>query len=256
MLLNSEEYAAMFNVEENLWWYKILHERVLIEVNAFAKNDKSIKILDAGCGTGGLMLKLKNQGFESVCGFDFNDDAVEFSNSRNLDVTKKDITDLNGAYPIASFDIIISDDVLYQFDDITIQETISGIGKFLKPGGIFITNNQAFPIFSGTHDIAVGAKKRFVLSDFQGYLKESPDLKIAKSTYWSLMLSPLILAVRLIQKIKLKMGLVNMDNIKSDVAMPSNFINQIFFSICNLERKILPKSPFGSSLFLVIKKEK
>ena len=256
MLLNSEEYAAMFNVEENLWWYKILHERVLKEVILFAKNNKSIKILDAGCGTGGLMLKLKSQGFENVCGFDYNDDAVSFSNIRNLEVTKKDITGLKRAYPEASFDVIISADVLYQFDDITIKETISGIGKLLKPGGIFITNNQAFPIFSGTHDIAVGAKKRFVLSDFQGYLKENPTLKIAKSTYWSLVLSPLILTIRIIQKIKLIMGLVNLDEIKSDVAMPSDFINKIFFSICNLERKFLPKSPFGSSLFLVIKKEK
>jgi 2-polyprenyl-3-methyl-5-hydroxy-6-metoxy-1,4-benzoquinol methylase len=256
MLLNSEEYAAMFNVEENLWWYKTLHERVLKEVDFFSKNDKSIKILDAGCGTGGLMLKLKKQGYENICGFDFNGDAVSFSQMRNLIVTKEDITHLEGVYPEASFDMIISDDVLYQFDDITIQRTIFKIGELLKPGGVFITNNQAFSIFRGTHDIAVGAQKRFKLSDFQRYLKANSGLKIVKSTYWPFLLSPLILAVRLIQKFKLKMNLVNMDKIKSDIEMPSDFVNHIFSFICSLERRLLPKSPFGSSLFLVIKKEK
>jgi SAM-dependent methyltransferase len=256
MLLNSEEYAAMFNVEENLWWYKTLHERVLKEVGFFAKNDKSIKILDAGCGTGGLMLKLKKQGFENVSGFDFSADAVGFSQMRHLNVTKEDITHLKGTYSEASFDVIISGDVLYQFDDSTIQSTIFEIGKLLKPGGVFITNNQAFSIFKGTHDIAVGAQKRFILSDFQRYLKATSGLKIVKSTYWPLLLSPLILAVRLIQKFKLKLNLVNMHKIKSDVGMPSDFVNHIFFFICSLERRLLPKSPFGSSLFLVIKKEK
>ena len=256
MLLNSEEYAAMFNVEEKLWWYKILHERILEEVVFFSKNDKFIKILDAGCGTGGLMVKLKKQGFENVSGFDFSGDAVGFSQMRHLNVTKEDITCLKDVYPVASFDVIISSDVLYQFDDNTIHKTIFKISELLKPGGVFITNNQAFSIFRGTHDIAVGAQKRFKLSDFQRYLKANSGLKIVKSTYWPLLLSPLILAVRLIQKFKLRMNLVNIDKIKSDVEMPSDFVNHIFSFICGLERRLLPKSPFGSSLFLVIKKEK
>jgi hypothetical protein len=62
--------------------------------------------------------------------------------------------------------------------------------------------------------------------------------------------------VRLVQKIKLKLNLVNLGNIKSDVEMPSEFMNNFFYNICRIEGRILKKSPFGSSLFLVIKKEK
>jgi hypothetical protein len=148
------------------------------------------------------------------------------------------------------------DDVLYQFEEEVIEKTISSITDILKPNGVFITNNNAFEIFRGTHDIAVGSKKRFVLKDFRAYLFKAEDVSILKHHYWSLFLSPLILVVRLVQKFKLKLNLVNLGNIKSDVEMPSEFMNNFFYNICRIEGKILKKSPFGSSLFLVIKKEK
>lgn len=256
MLINSEEYRAMFEVEENLWWYKILHEKVISEINSFANGNKQITILDAGCGTGGLLLKLQDAGYQNIKGFDFNDDAVAFSKSRGLNVQKLDITNLQGVFEKECFDVIVSDDVLYQFDEAVIDKTISSIVDILKPNGIFITNNNAFDIFRGTHDIAVGSKKRFVLKDFKAYLSRIEAVSISKHHYWSLFLSPLILVVRLIQKLQLKLNLVDLQNIKSDVEMPSEFMNKLFYNICKFEHKTLKNSPFGSSLFLVIKKEK
>lgn len=256
MLINSEEYRAMFEVEEKLWWYKILHEKVIFEINSSSKGNKQIKILDAGCGTGGLLVKLQAAGYKNIQGFDFNDDAVAFSKSRGLNVQKLDITNLQGVFEKESFDVIVSDDVLYQFEDEVIEKTISSIVDFLKPDGVFITNNNAFEIFRGTHDIAVGSKKRFVLKDFKTYLSRIQDVSILKHHYWSLFLSPLILVVRLLQKLQLKLNLINLENIKSDVEMPSEFMNNLFYNVCKVESKILIKSPFGSSLFLVIKKEK
>lgn len=256
MLINSEEYSAMFEVEENLWWYKILHEQVIFEINSFSKGNKQIKILDAGCGTGGLLLKLQYAGYQNIQGFDFNDDAIQFSKSRGLNVQKLDITNLQGVFEKESFDVIVSDDVLYQFEDKDIEKTISSIVDILKQNGVFITNNNAFEIFRGTHDIAVGSKKRFVLKDFKAYLSKTKDVSILKHHYWSLFLSPLILVIRLLQKLQLKLNLVDLKNIKSDVEMPSEFMNNLFYNICKFELKILKKSPFGSSLFLVIKKEK
>ncbi|MCP9756174.1 class I SAM-dependent methyltransferase [Lacihabitans sp. CCS-44] len=256
MLINSEEYRSMFETEEKLWWYKILHEKVISEINSFSKGNKQIKILDAGCGTGGLLLKLQSTGYQNIKGLDFNDDAVGFSKSRGLDVQKLDITHLQGVFEKESFDIIVSDDVLYQFDDLIIEKTISSIVDILKPNGVFITNNNAFEVFRGTHDIAVGSKKRFVLKDFKAYLSRTKNASIVNHHYWSLFLSPLILVVRLVQKLKLKLNLVDLQNIKSDVEMPSEFMNNLFYNICKFESKILEKSPFGSSIFLVIKKEK
>lgn len=255
MLHNSNEYRFMYEVEGKMWWYKLLHDKVIYSVIKFSAGKKDIKILDAGCGTGGLMLRLKNEGFTNVVGFDFNDDAVAFSKSRGHNVQKLDITNLEGKLPLSSFDIVISNDVIYQFNDIVIEKTIGDLLNLLRPGGIFITNNNAFKAFRGIHDIAVGSQKRFILADFNKYLSNFPNAKIITANYWSLLLSPLILIVRQFQKLKLKFNLVNLEKVKSDVEMPSPIFNSIFYSIVKFESKVIPNSPFGSSLFMVISKE-
>jgi SAM-dependent methyltransferase len=255
MLINHDEYKAMYEVEENLWWYKILHFKTLHVIKKHFENNFSISILDAGCGTGGMMKQFLNGGYANVEGFDFNDSAVQFSRSRNLNVSQKDITKLKNKYQPNTFDVIICNDVLYQFESVQIEKVLLNIETFLKPGGIFVSNNNAFSIFSGTHDIAVGSKGRFVIADFRKFLEKTPDLFIKKFHYWSFLLSPLILLVRIIQRLQLKMGKVDLQNIKSDVSMPSKPINTFFFKLLKFESQYLPKIPFGSSLFIVFQKK-
>ncbi|ADQ16252.1 Methyltransferase type 12 [Leadbetterella byssophila DSM 17132] len=247
MFINYQEYQAMYEVEDSLWWYRILHDRVVEELKALP-HFTQLKILDAGCGTGGLMSRLLKEGVQDIQGFDFNEHAVAFSGDRGLNVQQGDIT----RFSLGQFDVVISNDVLYQMDDEGLEQAFYRLYAALKPGGILITNNQAFPVFRGIHDLAVGSKRRFVLKDFEKLLEKYPDLKLEKATYWSLFLSPFILIARTIQRIQLKLNLVK--EVKSDVSLPSPWLNQFFYTLCTWERKILKASPFGSSLFLRIRK--
>lgn len=242
----------MFEVEDRMWWYKTLHDRVIEEIKSYSNDYRSLKILDAGCGTGGLLTRLGAEGIRDTEGFDYNEHAVEFSKSRGLPVSRKNITRLD--YPAESFDVVISDDVLYQFEDPELMAALHGIYRVLKPGGIFITNNNAFSVFGGTHDIAVGSRRRFVKTDFDRFLTAIPGFRIRKATYWSLFLSPLILGVRLFQKLQLKTGRVKAGEVRSDVSLPSEPVNCLLYRICTWERRLLKRAPFGSSLFLVIRK--
>ena len=124
----------------------------------------------------------------------------------------------------------------------------------MKKNGKLIANNQAFNIFKGTHDLAVGSKKRFVLKDFENYLKLN-DLKIQHAEYWSFFLSPLILIIRIFQQVQLQLKLIDKEKVTSDVSLPSQFLNSIFYSIANFEQKINYSLPFGSSLFIVFSKK-
>ncbi len=254
MLINSSEYQAMFDAEEKLWWYKILHEKVLAFIQA-RQLSKDIKILDAGCGTGGLIAFLRNNGYDHCKGFDFSEDAVSLSRSRGFDVSQIDITKISEYFPDQVFDIIICNDVLYQFEDSEISGIFKGLFSKLSPGGFLISNNNAFEIFSGTHDIAVGSKKRFRLDDFAGYSNVSGVFNVHSHTYWSLFLSPLILLIRSIQRLQIKLNLVDLDNIKSDVEIPSTLVNSILYNIVKLEERLFKRAPFGSSLFLILKKK-
>ncbi|MFN8431173.1 MAG: class I SAM-dependent methyltransferase [Spirosomataceae bacterium] len=254
MLINHAEYEAMYEVEERMWWYKILHIKTLEAISSHFGQNKEITILDAGCGTGGMMKYLQSMAYKEIGGFDFNESAVELSKTRGLNVKKTDILKVSQDFAASNFDVIVCNDVLYQFEKSEIFKILKQFSQLLKPNGLIVTNNNAFKIFSGTHDIAVGSKNRFVLSDFEKIISDIPELKIKKSHYWSLFLSPLILTIRIIQRIKLKLGLVDLKSIKSDVDMPSEIINNLLFKLVKLENAILKKSIFGSSLHLEIKK--
>ncbi len=253
MLANSREYSAMHAAEESHWWYASLHRKVWEQMERL--NPETIHVLDAGCGTGGFLLKCKEKNIRHAQGFDFNDDAVAFSKSRGLDVKKANILKLTELYPASCFDVVVCNDVLYQFEKDEIIQILLQIQKILKPGGIFISNNQAFEVFRGTHDLAVGSKIRFTKADFTEYLEIVNKLEIDDWHYWSYYLSPFIAAVRFVQRIQLRIGWVKPSDARSDVKQVPKWLNKILFNFVNWEEKLNPNAPFGSSLFLVLKRK-
>ncbi len=100
----------------------------------------------------------------------------------------------------------------------------------------------------------MGSKKRFVLKDFENYL-ELNDLEIQYSGYWSFLLSPLILLVRVFQQLKLWLKLIDRQKVTSDVSLPNPIFNSIFYSIVRFETKLTFSIPFGSSLFIIFSKK-
>lgn len=253
MLINENEYRKMHEAETSLWWFKILHEKVFSIIQKSFQSTE-IQILDAGCGTGGMLSFLQKKGYINIKGFDYSHDGVAFCKTKNLDVIHADITDFSKKFN-EKFDIIICNDVLYQFDNEDIIRIFESLFSRLKPTGILITNNQAFDIFSGIHDIAVGAKQRFTISKFNKIHSKNPsNIQIKQYFYWSFFLSPLILSIRIFQKIKIKLGLVDLENVESDVEIPSDFVNNFLYKIVKLEEKLIKKPTFGSSIFLVFEK--
>lgn len=254
MLIDSDEYKKLHEVEGKLWWFLILHQKVLQQIKAHS-SDKTIAILDAGCGTGGMLDILKSEGYAQLQGFDFSDDAVKFTNERGFPVKKINILECDSEFKPNQFDVIISNDVWYQFDETELEQLLKNLFEILKPNGIIISNNQALNAFRGIHDIAVGAKRRFSRKDFihNSVIKTSAEIK--NLTYWSFFLAPIIFAIRFSQRIKLKLVGASNIEITSDVKLPSNFINQLFYKLVRLESKLPFRSPFGSSLFVVLKKK-
>jgi SAM-dependent methyltransferase len=252
-MLNSseDEFKMMYEAEGKLWWYRILHEKILAEIQAKYASNKDISILDIGCGTGGLLSFLRQHNYTNLQGIDYSEHSIYFSKSRNLNVLKLNIDEIKTAFQTQQFDVIISNDVFYCLDKKQIIKALQDIEALLKPNGIFLSNNNSFNVFYGTHDIAVGGKWRFTHNDFQEFTAKT-SLKIQYYSYWTWVLSPLVLTVRLYQQIQLKLGLIDTLKLVSDVSIPPKWLNETFYKIVKLEEKILRKGFFGSSLFLRI----
>ncbi|MCY7359989.1 MAG: methyltransferase domain-containing protein, partial [Rudanella sp.] len=213
-----------------------------------------IRLLDAGCGTGGLLSYLRERGYTNTEGLDGSADAVAFCHERGLTVSQLNLLDLNTWHPdttTATFDVVVCDDVFCYFNNEQLSGVVQELARRVRPGGLLITNNNAFDVFRGSHDLAVGSTRRFVRADLELFLPGT-GLHLHYSTYWSLLLSPLILAIRQWQNLQLRLGWQAADQPHSDVYLPPNWLNNLFYGLVKAEGTLLPRTPFGSSLFVVM----
>ena len=252
MIDNIEEYNRMSVFEINHWWYKTLHYSIYREILDFFNKNTAISILDAGCGTGGTILYLKNKGYHNICGFDISSYAVDICKERNLNVFHEDIRNIDKHFNEDCVDIIICSDILYFLNSDDIEEVLQNFFSILKNNGIVIINLPALRVFKGAHDIAVGIKYRFS----KRLIKElfsSTEFFIKEMYYWPFLLSSIILLIRLFQRIK--MFFKNDLTITSDLKQYPNIINTVLFGLNKIERQILKNRGFyGSSIFISAQK--
>lgn len=255
MIDNESEYRRMFEVEQKLWWYVTLHRKILGRIESrFGGFQPDLRILDAACGTGGLLSVFKEKGYRRCSGFDYSSHAVAFSKKRGLDAEHGDLRKAEAFRPGESYDVICCQDALYFLSDAEIAAALDVFRRRLRKGGIVLINIHAFQAFAGTHDMAVGSTRRFTLGDFRKYAAES-RLKIVYHTYWPFFLSLPILLVRTWQRFRIKKGDYSTVSPDSDVSYPGDFVNNILKGLMRLEESLIPSAPFGSSLFMVLRDE-
>jgi SAM-dependent methyltransferase len=253
MIGRSGEYEKMFRLEGQLWWYRILHKRVEAVLKQHFGAEKTIQVLDAGCGTGGLLSFLRQRGYSNLQGIDGSADAVAFCQTRDLPVSYLNLNDLVQFEPGTTYDVIVCNDVFCYFNDSDLIPLVAQLARRLRPNGILISNNNAFNVFRGQHDLAVGSMRRFVRSDLEQLL-QPVELRIRTATYWSLLLSPLILLMRQWQDWQLRRGWRQQEEAKSDVYMPPAWVNETLYHIVRVEQTLFTRTPFGSSLFITASK--
>jgi SAM-dependent methyltransferase len=244
--MDKSEYARMYHLETNFWWYKVLHELVDYTIKKNKKEDK-INILDAGCGTGRMMEICQKYG--TVTGVDYSADAVHFAKKRGLN--NIEIGDLNNyQFENETYDTVVCLDVLYHS---AIQNDLAVVEKFyhaLKDDGILIINLPAFEYLKRPHDIVVHTRKRYRKKDFINELKKIGFI-ILKSGYRMPHLYFIILGTKLFSKKTM------ITESESDLKELPVWLNTMLFYFGRIENWFFNHGvslPVGSSLFIVAKK--
>ena len=247
MLDRTEEYAKMAKVESVLWWYRVLHELVFGAIHRY-RPGHDIAILDAGCGTGGLLHFLRDRGYWNLKGFDLSCEAVDWCRRHDLDVRQGNLTDIADLYGEESAEVIVSNYTLYFFNKREQEDVMEQCRRVLKPGGLLILNLPALKAFRGIHDVSVGINVRFSKADTPRLLNKSL-FEDVREVYWPFLLSPMIYVVRLFQRIKMRRN--QHYEIKSDIDLPFMPLNHFFRVLTLFENRMLSRKPFGSSLLLM-----
>lgn len=131
-----ELYATCYDVLGKLRAYRELHARVA----EFIDSNKSLRILDAGVGTGNLIQTLGNNKTSLVVGIDYCQGMLKVARRKELKAELLQC-DLNTGLPFsdASFDAIVSVNNLYILEDSV--RTLLEFNRVLVDGGKVVLAN-------------------------------------------------------------------------------------------------------------------
>mgnify|MGYP001267042470 CR=1 FL=1 len=241
--MRESAYDELFKAEDKHWWYLGLHDLILL----FCKQlfpDRSLRVLDAGCGTGGLLSLMLNHGHE-VAGLDFSDYALAYCRERGLENLRQ--ADLNdwSSEPLY-YDLIVCMDVLYHAWIQSEVRILRALASGLKNGGVLMLNLPALPILSRPHDRVVMGERRYTKKMLRNILAEADLLPILLSYRLPHAFIPLLVK-RLFQKDE------SHELFQSDVSHISA-MNGFLYRINKLENRMIKRGvsfAFGSSLFTV-----
>jgi SAM-dependent methyltransferase len=243
--MREEEYRAMFELEERLWWYEGMRAVTASMLGDSLRPKENIRVLDVGCGTGFSMMWLRERfGTSREFGVDVSEHAAEFWRSRGLDTIA-----IAGAdalpFSASEFDLVTCFDVVYQLEMQAAGQALAEMNRVLKQDGLLFIREPAYDWLRGSHDVAVATRHRYTLGELRRLL-ESRGFAIRRASYANTLLFPAAAAHRLLSR----------GGDSSDVREASDFMNRAFGAALKLEARLLRRVsfPFGLSVVAVAQK--
>ena len=187
-MMSPEEHRRMAGCEDTLWHYAALHgnvRRALVRAGMLAEGE----LLDAGCGTGGLLRRLRGWWPQArVRGVELSAFAVGLARERtDCRIDEGSVL----ALPCAdeSLDAITCVDVVYQLPDP--GAAYREAARCLRPGGVLVVNEPAHRWLYSYHDVSVGGRQRFARKELLGLLRAA-GLEPVYATNWNFLPLPLV----------------------------------------------------------------
>ncbi len=247
--MKQEEYTIMAQVEDTHWWYVGHHRTFNALLERYAPDAVRGRVLDAGCGTGGYMERLRERfDPQELMGVDICEEALEYCAGRGLERTECcSIETL--PFEDGYFDLVVSLNVICHYAVGDDMETLEELGRVLKPGGWLLLNLPAFDILHGSHDAAVGGVRRYRDQGTRELL-ERAGFEPAHLSYYNTTLFPVAVIFRLWSRRR-----ASEEEVKSDLWAPT-YLNHALTALMRAEEWAAVRFglPFGSSLIALARK--
>ena len=198
--MQPQDYAYLYELEENFWWFVGMREitRSLLDpiIDPIIAERGGL-VLDAGCGTGGMMTQLTQYtAAQNIVGIDFSENALRFCVRRDQqDLARASVSEL--PFPDSTFDLITSFAVLQHVPDGKDASAIAEFYRVLRPGGIAFIRVAAYQWMRSGHDDAIAVQQRYNLDELTSHLRNA-GFVIRRATYANTLLFPVAVMKRLI----------------------------------------------------------
>ncbi|HRX78440.1 MAG TPA: class I SAM-dependent methyltransferase [Pirellulaceae bacterium] len=236
-------------LEATHWWFRGRRRIFFHVLDKTLGNSSSRRILDVGCGAGGMLECLQRYG--TTWGIDFSDEMVRLCRERGFDnVLTASATEL----PMENdfFDLVTFFDCLEHIDDD--QAALNEALRVLRPDGLLFVSVPAYQFLYAQNDRLAHHKRRYTMSTLRTKI-QAAGFKIVHTSYINFWLFPIILPAVLF--IKLKERLLSADGQTTNLSYPlPQWVHHCLASIFSSERHLVSRwsVPVGHSLFLLASK--
>lgn len=242
--MNPEEYAQLFQLGENHWWF--VGTRDILFFSAYGDELRGKRILDVGCGSGLMMKRFASVG--AVFGIDRDRGAL--THCRSIGLSRLCQADA-GMLPFESdvFELVVAADLLEHCEDD--EAALGELHRVTAPGGRLLTSVPAHETLWSAHDVALHHRRRYSKRELlrkaqaAGYIVE-------RLSYFNTLLFPFVAAARL------TVGKLRRNPSQYRIRYYENLklLNRLLLGVMRAERRLLDRRdlPFGLSILMVASK--
>lgn len=251
--MQPEFYRQVFSVQTRHWWGRNRRKLSLDLLKKFGAG-AGTRHLDIGCGTGQNLRLLDSLNPARVVGVDLSPIALEFARKAcpRCELVR---SNLNHALPFAdqSFDVATIFSVLYHQWINSELAVLTEARRVLRPGGLLLITEPAFPALAREIDIIDMAARRYRLRPFVDLLREA-ELDVVFSNYFTSFGAPIILGMNAIKALGKKPA---SSTDAADIRPMNPLLNAAFYAAARVEAELLKaavRMPFGTTLICVARR--
>lgn len=244
--MDARLYRDMGRLEDHHWWFRGRRAVLRDVLQARLPIVGHRRILDVGCGTGGMLPMLSE--FGDVEGLEGSLEGVEQSRARMGERASIHHGWLPDGIPVgARYDLVTAFDVLEHLDDPV--AALANIRAALASVGLFACTVPAWPFLWSRHDELNHHRRRYTRTTLREHLTEG-GFVVRHLSCFNVALFPAVAAVRLAHRVfKLPRG----GSAGSDLAEIPGPLNTLLEGIFSAERFFVPwlRLPVGVSLLAI-----
>jgi SAM-dependent methyltransferase len=241
--MHEQDFDLLYQLEETYWWFPAMRE-ITDTIASRNLQQSSLRILDAGCGTGFNLGHYAAADSRDVYGLDLADAALKHVRKRGFSkVAQASITEI--PFKSETFDIVFSFEVVTQTPFDSHDASLREMHRVLKHGGHLFIRVPAFMWLWSSHDEELEVRYRYNRDELAKRLIAA-GFVVEWSSYANGFLFPVVLVRRFLKRVGIGGG--------TDVKpLPAGlrWLDGIFRRVLASEAKWFKsgrKLPFGLSL--------
>lgn len=253
--MEADTYHFVGGRHHTYWWQRARRELVADLLRRF-KPPPHCRWLDLGCGPGGSLIVSTRFEPAFVAAVDISPIAISQA-SANAPFARIVCADLSKSLPFAddSFDVVSILSVLYHAWINNEHDVLTEVRRVLRPGGLAVFTEPAFPLLRREMDRIGMARKRYRLREF-ACLCRAAGLHVLFASYFTSFGFPLILAAKAARRLH---ALWSSETVSAAMDMKplKPTINELMYRIARIEGRAISWGvpiPFGTTLVCVVEK--